>query len=300
VQPLATAGSGLLLVVLLAVGIGGGGAYLKARDRGPAAGVSEATPAVETLRQGPPSETPGRARTVESGREAALPRGRETGWQRAAPREPLGPSALVPLKPEPAAIGIAPPAPPPPPLEPGEPRPTLLFQPVATAAGRIEAGGHVVDLEGITVLATDRQCEGAEGRRWPCGMVARAAFRAWLRGRAVECTVTAVPEGKPVVSPCSLGKEDPAAWLVKNGLAEAAPGSAYEQAGAEARAARRGIFGDRPQRVLVTLNGGAGILAGPPQAAPPDPAPPDPAPETLGEAGESGAPEAVFPPPAQP
>lgn len=246
---LVSAGAGLMLVLLLGLGLASGGRWLAERAGGPQAAAS----AARSERVGAGASA-GRdraaipsARAIGDGRDTGLPRGRASGWVREAPRPPLGPSALAALPEKTAPVSPPPPAP-----EPGEPRPTLLFRPVTTAAGRIEAAGHVVELEGVAVLDPATQCEAGGGRSWPCGMVSRAAFRSWLRGRAVECTVAPVPLGVPVVSPCRLGPQDAARWLVENGLVAATPGGAYAQAGAEARAAHRGIFGDRPRSVSMT------------------------------------------------
>lgn len=244
----------VVIVPLLALAVTGGGSML--RERRPSMPAQKnASPAKAAAQERSPA-APATSRAIPESREAALPRGRESGWVREAPRAPLGPSQIVPLVPEkvPGA------APAPPRREPGEPRPTLLFQPVASAAGRIEVAGHVVELEGVEVLDAAAQCTGSDGRPWPCGTVARAAFRAWLRGRAVECTVAPTPGEKPVVSACRLGRQDAGAWLVANGFAAALPDGAYAQAGAEAKAARRGIFGDRPKRVSMTVGAGGGIL----------------------------------------
>lgn len=134
------------------------------------------------------------------------------------------------------------------PAPPAAPEPTLLYQPVGTAAGRLMAGGHLVEIAGITVTEPELRCPGPGGSEWACGTYARTAFRSWLRGRAVLCTVTPQPGGtdQPVATDCTVGREDAGAWLVRNGFAAATPEGAYAEAGREAEAAKKGIWGTGP------------------------------------------------------
>lgn len=117
---------------------------------------------------------------------------------------------------------------------------TLLYRPVAPAAGVIQEGKATVTVAGIDPLPAYRLCgEGAEA--WPCGMRARTAFRAWVRTRAVECAVPKDFEAKEesAVAACTLAGEDVGEWLVRNGWALAKAGSGY--AAAEAAAKREGL-----------------------------------------------------------
>lgn len=122
---------------------------------------------------------------------------------------------------------------------------TKLSQPVATAAGLIESKGYAVAVSGIDVVKADETCSDA-GKSWACGARARTAFRAFLRGRAVACTVP--PEGgRDIISAeCHIGNQDIGQWLVENGWARAAQGGPYVEAEDKARAARKGIFGAAP------------------------------------------------------
>jgi endonuclease YncB( thermonuclease family) len=126
------------------------------------------------------------------------------------------------------------------------PRPTLLPRPHAVAAGRFHSRGHVVTLAGIEIVEAEEKCgEGQES--WPCGTMARTAFRNWLRGRALSCVVPVSPVPGEVVTPCTLGRQDAGEWLVRQGWAHAVAGGPYEEAEAEAREAGRGLHGGRPQ-----------------------------------------------------
>lgn len=125
------------------------------------------------------------------------------GLERVEPREPLSKLAL---------------AVPPKPKMPDDWNGTKLFQPVAPAAGLIEAKGYSVAVSGIDIVRQDETCS-EDGKTWPCGVRARTAFRAFLRGRAVVCTVP--PEGGRdlIAAECRIGKQDVGQWLVDNGWA---------------------------------------------------------------------------------
>lgn len=152
------------------------------------------------------------------------------GLERIEPRAPLSKLAL---------------AVPPKPKMPDDWNGTKLFQPVAPAAGLIEAKGYSVAVSGIDIVRQDETCE-TDGKAWPCGARARSAFRAFLRGRAVVCTVP--PEGgrDVIAAECRIGKQDVGQWLVENGWARAARGGPYVEAGDKARTAKKGIFGLAP------------------------------------------------------
>jgi hypothetical protein len=145
--------------------------------------------------------------------------------QREAPRQPLSELSLA--------------------LPPTPPKP-LLFQPVANAAGVIEAGGRTITVDGIVPVGGDEMCAAPSGGDWPCGRAARTAFRAFLRGRAVTCDFPAGELADKVTSTCWLGGQDAGTWLVSNGWARAAPGGPYAKAEETARAEKMGIFGAPP------------------------------------------------------
>ncbi|RWM71487.1 MAG: thermonuclease family protein [Mesorhizobium sp.] len=122
---------------------------------------------------------------------------------------------------------------------------TKLFQPIATAAGVIQAKGYSVAVSGIDIVRQDETCADG-GKSWTCGSRARTAFRAFLRGRAVVCAVP--PEGGRdlIAAECRVGNQDVGQWLIENGWARAAEGGPYVEAGEKARTARKGIFGPAP------------------------------------------------------
>lgn len=148
--------------------------------------------------------------------------------ERVDAREPLGPIGRAPAPSE------------------GPPEETVLYRPLAEAAGRFGAMGYEVMLAGLRPTPADRVC-GAGEAAWPCGVHARTAFRNWLRGRALACIVPPVPPGEVVVTSCRLGHSDAGEWLVGQGWALAADGDGrYAALEEEARRAGRGLHGAAP------------------------------------------------------
>lgn len=168
--------------------------------------------------------------------------------QRVEPRQPLselGQASPVAPSPPPA------PTPPPVPVD-NTAKPLLLYQPVAIAAGTIEASGYKIAIDGIEALPIDETCSSGDGVTWPCGMAARTAFRNWLRSRAIECSVPGQPSDDLIATQCKLGNADLAQWLVKNGWARAKEGTPMAGLMKKAEEERRGIFGDPPAALPAT------------------------------------------------
>ncbi|MEQ1951822.1 thermonuclease family protein [Mesorhizobium sp. CN2-181] len=201
---------------------------------------------------------------------------------------------------------------PPKPKMPGEWKGTTLFGPVATAAGLLEAKGYRIAVAGVEPLKPEETCD-AGGRSWPCGMWARAAFRAWLRGRSITCEIPSQPDREIIVAPCRVGKEDVAGWLVESGWARATGDSDYVALGEVAAQARKGMFGRPPSTTAPAQSSAgselpappasdAGILAGPLTEPAPDIVAPDvgaPPPVLDGQLGAFPTPPAPHQAPAQ-
>jgi endonuclease YncB( thermonuclease family) len=162
--------------------------------------------------------------------------------ERLPPRTPLGQSsAKASTKPSPKSAGTesATAA-----VAPTERKETVLYQPVATAAGVLDAAGYHINLADIDPVAKDETCPRSGGGAWPCGLVARTAFRAWLRGRAMTCNVPAAKGA--VITSCTVGDDDPALWLVENGWARS-DDPRYRDAVDKAKDGKRGMFGGPPK-----------------------------------------------------
>ena len=158
----------------------------------------------------------------------AAPAVRQAALVREAPRAPLSP--LPRSKVQPAD------------LRKETRKPRLLFNPVATAAGRIEAEGYEIVLSGIEPVPVDRVCQ-ADGKTVRCGMMARTAFRNWLRGRAVRCDVPDVAPDLELVSACTVAGTDAATWLVEHGWAVPAGATPqFAEAEQKARTRQAGLY----------------------------------------------------------
>lgn len=127
-----------------------------------------------------------------------------------------------------------------------EPVPSVLRHPVALSAGLIQFGERLLQLDGIEPQKADRIC-GEPGKTWPCGMVAKTAFRNFLRARALVCTVPKNGWQGTLTAACSVNTVNPAAWLAENGWAEATARSPLSGKVAVARQSRLGFFGDDPR-----------------------------------------------------
>jgi len=204
------------------------GMFDEPAETAPAEDTPEDTVSAQPAESGEPA---GAAKVVEG--EPAVG---QDGLERVEPREPLSElsQALPPGRQKP--------------VPPGEWKSTRLFNPVAAAAGIVEAQGYQVALAGVEPTPLDEECS-FEGRTWPCGTQARTAFRAWLRARAVQCVVPPEPDRQLITAECNVGKDDLGAWLVTSGWARAAAGSPYAEAGQKAEAEKKGLFGAPPKPI---------------------------------------------------
>lgn len=130
--------------------------------------------------------------------------------------------------------------------------PSVLRHPVALAAGLIQFDGNrLLQLDGLVSQAAERTCD-ATGKSWPCGMVARTAFRNFLRARALLCNVPKDGWKGTLTTTCTVNSADPAAWLAENGWAEVPAGSPLEDRVEAAKKSRLGFFGDDPRDFSAT------------------------------------------------
>jgi len=130
------------------------------------------------------------------------------------------------------------------PLPKPRPKP-LLFRPVADSPNVILAGGRRIIIAGVDPVDNDEVCTSATGAKWPCGRSARAAFRGFLRGRAVTCEFPSGEVPDEVTASCRLGRTDIGAWLVSNGWGRPKK-AAYSAEGEIAKKAGLGVYGPGP------------------------------------------------------
>ncbi len=122
-----------------------------------------------------------------------------------------------------------------------------LLRPTVESAGILSFGKRRLQIADVVETPVGRSC-GSEGRRWPCGMMAKTALRLYLRNRTIDCDLPSDAWEDMAVAACRLGQQDIGAWLVENGWAEAQPGSPLAGAGEKAREAKAGIHGEDPRR----------------------------------------------------
>ncbi|MER8828208.1 thermonuclease family protein [Mesorhizobium sp. M0938] len=237
-RPLHAAAAVLTILAIGAAIVTGGRAVMRvengrvaARPQASMAAQSEA-PATSAIPRSEVARPEAHSRAIDP-EVVAPPQLQAEELERVEPRAPL------------SELALARPPKPPKPKMPDDWNGTKLFQPVAPAAGVIEAKGYSVAISGIEIVRQDETCtDGAKS--WTCGTRARTAFRAFLRGRAVVCTVP--PEGGRdlIAAECRVGNQDVGQWLIENGWARAANNGPYVEAGEKARTARKGIFGPAP------------------------------------------------------
>jgi endonuclease YncB( thermonuclease family) len=118
-----------------------------------------------------------------------------------------------------------------------------LFNPMVLAAGAFKVRDREIHLAAIQAPAFDQMC-GKGAAAWPCGRIARAALRSFIRGRAIECEIPAGAEKLPDPAICHVGGDDIAAWLIAQGWAKRS-GDAFEGEETKAREAKLGLWSDR-------------------------------------------------------
>ncbi|WP_136659866.1 thermonuclease family protein [Nitratireductor sp. XY-223] len=152
------------------------------------------------------------------------------------------------------------------------PRPTLLHKPLVIAAGEIVFPEGGLRLKGIVVTDPDDICSDQDGRLWPCGIIARTAFRNFVGGRSLSCNLPEERWKEIVVVSCLVGKQDPAAWLASSGWVRTFVGSKYADLEQDAQKEAKGIFGSDPRGLASVPD--SGRVVSPDGVSPlPDPLP---------------------------
>ncbi|APO73409.1 nuclease SNase-like protein [Rhizobium etli 8C-3] len=124
----------------------------------------------------------------------------------------------------------------------------ILPRPIAESAGILGFGNRKLRLAGIVPTQADKVCKEPDGNEWPCGMLAKTNFRLFLRLRSVTCDLEDANWTGITTASCKIGVQDLSEWLVENGWADAADGSALAEAGAQAKAEKKGVYGEDPRK----------------------------------------------------
>lgn len=249
-QKLVTIAGGLAALALYAGILMSGAATLRNRDSVSTPDFALETPQAAAIEGPPPEEIPAE---TDAGLDADAPL--PTPEQDAASGKGSR-LAARPIEPSLFALpenGIAKPlervAPRPPLSKPPEKEKsasTVFPRPVALAAGLVQSGDTTLQLKDIEPEKAEKVCE-ANGKSWPCGMVARTAFRNFLRGRALVCEEAEKAAEGASVAHCTVGGQNVSEWLVSNGWARPLPGTALEAKAEAARTARLGFYGADPR-----------------------------------------------------
>ncbi|PYE46714.1 hypothetical protein DFI02_101860 [Rhizobium sp. PP-F2F-G20b] len=157
-------------------------------------------------------------------------------------QKPEGDVTPVPV-PEPPAVdseSLAPPGEVP--VDPATLEETILRHPVALSAGLVQFEGRTIQIAGVKPQSADRICRATTGD-WPCGTVARTAFRNFIRARAFTCQTPKGGWSGTVTARCTVGTDDPALWLAHNGWAEVdGDDTALTAAVASAKTTAKGFY----------------------------------------------------------
>jgi endonuclease YncB( thermonuclease family) len=120
---------------------------------------------------------------------------------------------------------------------------TIAGRPTVVDGETLQIAGHRIRLAGVAQAADDHVCERTDDERWKCGPRALNALDELLEESIVSCTLKDKDEQGRLVGTCFANGTDIALWLIRGGLAVAAPAnSRYVKAEGEARAAKRGMW----------------------------------------------------------
>ena len=189
------------------------------------------------------------AGSIETPRTSTIKRVETTEISQARPIAPgiVAPPAVTgPLEREEPRAALSSIGPANPPVEvatkAGRRKAQLLHVPLVTGVATLEAGGHVVELEGVKTPDPSLRCMDSDGTEQPCGMMARSAVRQWVRSRAVICAVPDQPSDVEIKTWCSLAGKDMGLWLAENGWLLEADTPELNSALEKARQQRLGIY----------------------------------------------------------
>lgn len=139
------------------------------------------------------------------------------------------------------------------------PHPTLLHKPLVIAAGELAFQEGGLRLKGLVVTDPDETCTAPDGSLWPCGIIARTAFRNFVGGRSLSCVLPDDRWRDIIVVSCLVGRQDPAAWLARSGWARTFVGSNYSEMEREAIQESRGLHGTDPRVTAAIPDSGTVI-----------------------------------------
>ncbi len=153
--------------------------------------------------------------------------------------QPGGVVTPGPVPEPPPAAGARPSATP---VDPATLEETILRHPVALSAGLVDFEGRTIQIAGVKPQSAERICRATTGD-WPCGTIARTAFRNFIRARAFTCQTPKGGWSGTATARCTIGTDDPALWLARNGWAEVeGDDTALTAAVASAKTTSKGFY----------------------------------------------------------
>ncbi|MDH3580908.1 MAG: thermonuclease family protein [Hyphomicrobiales bacterium] len=119
-------------------------------------------------------------------------------------------------------------------------------RPVPENAGVLKTATKTVYLAGVTALNQDATCELPTGESWPCGRIGTLALRRLIRSRSIVCDIIEHRDENSVLAQCKVARVDINRWVIRNGWARPADGSARKFVGALeiAQAEKKGQWSD--------------------------------------------------------
>ncbi|WP_371255948.1 thermonuclease family protein [Ruegeria sp. 6PALISEP08] len=113
-----------------------------------------------------------------------------------------------------------------------------------------DVGGVRVRLYGIDAPELDQTCQDAKGSHWPCGAWVTQEVRQQFQGKTASCIPLDRDRYDRIVANCTVGAQDAADQLVRQGMAFAYRKYSSNYAGAEKNAKARRV-GLHQQKVKV-------------------------------------------------
>lgn len=107
-------------------------------------------------------------------------------------------------------------------------------------------GSDEVRLKGIDAPEGRQTCQ-RDGANWNCGNEARETLKRLVAGAIIQCDVSERDQHGRLLAYCKAAGKDLNAGMVASGMA-VAYGGGYSKEEAEARAAKRGLWGSEFQR----------------------------------------------------
>lgn len=112
------------------------------------------------------------------------------------------------------------------------------------AAGRLIIGGRSHRLVGLVPIEPDRLCSTADGRRWACGVRARAQLSGLVIGKTLRCHHVGDPAAAEPVVDCRVRERSVTESMISAGLGDLdAEGAAIAHLATAREAARRARIG---------------------------------------------------------